>query len=375
MSGDGKEVDIIDAAMAGDNYDYEKNEVIDTSAQQQSVDGEQTGEAVGSLSPDIQPQPQSQQQKPEGTSLPGLKPDGQRVQQQPQQQVRADPNNPHGFKRVGPQFADGKGNIVDKDGKIIAAAGQAARHWQEASRATAQVSNLTNQLRVMQGERQRDQELLRSAQEIASLPQRLGVTKEEYNDGITLLSNWKKNPVEVAREVVARTIALGHNVTDILGKNAGDALEMRAVSRLVDQATAPIRQQQEAAARTRQQEEATTTAYSKFVASHDYAEVHGDAIARLMQKGLPPERAYYEVRSFAERNGLDFTQPLQPQVDELVRRTQNTNQQQQNNGQRRPLPNGGSGGASQQNGQHQPANRDFGADDSWDSILRDAMSQ
>lgn len=363
------EKDIIDEAMANDTYDYDNNTEA-TSQPDANVNA--SDDSSQSISSDLLPEqkPAQQVQKPEGTSLPGFKPDAQQqTQQRPQQQQRPDAQNPNGFKRVGPQFADSKGNIVDKDGKIIASAGQAARHWQEASRATAQVSNLTRQVQLLQNEKQQTTQLQQQAREVAELPQRLGLTREEFNESVTLASNWKKNPIEVAREIVARTLALGHNVTDILGKGVGDAVDMKALTHLVTQATAPIRQQTEQSARDTAAEKAAKTAHDTFVANHEYADIHGDPIANLMSKGRTPEQAYYQVRLFAVENGLDFSQPLGPQVDDLMRQRANGNTQQQN-GERRPLPNGSGGGGGNS---HQQTQLAAAAEDDWQAIIRSSM--
>lgn len=352
------EKDIIDAAMANDDFDY-GDKTVDTNNQETDDGGDDQQQQQPVERGEVQQQ--SPQQSIQEQSVPGRVPS---VKPGDQQQSLAQTSN---FKRVGAQFADGKGNIVDKDGKIIARAGESARHWQEASRATAQVNNLTRQMTVMQQERERDKQVLQQAREIAELPTKMGITREEYNEGITLISNWKKNPVETAREIVARTLTLGYNVTDILGKNAGDALEMKAVSQLVKQATAPLEQQQQAAARQAQANTQAETAYNQFIAQFPDAELHAEPIANLMGKGRSAERAYFEVKMFALEHGLDFTQPLGPQV---VAMQQRQNGQRPTDQQRAPMANGNGRGSERQM-TSEPAMADANSD--WGSILSDVM--
>ena len=143
----------------------------------------------------------------------------------------------------------------------------------------------------------------------------MGISKEDYNEGVALLAQWGKDPVGVAREVVSRTLAMGHNVTDILGASAGDALEMRAVRKLIDEATRGQRQQEAQTQAVQQQRNAATQQYEQFVMRYPDAETHGDAIANLMnEQKLSAVEAYHEVTHFALRNGLDFNQPLAPQM-------------------------------------------------------------
>lgn len=349
-----EEKDIIDIAMAGDDTDYgDKSATSDDQSTDTSTDDKSTDTPLQQTQT---PQQSIQDKDPTAT--------------QQRAQPPADPNNPLGLKRVGAQYADKNGNIVDKDGRIIARAGEPARQWQEASRATAQVNNLTRQNTQLTEKLRANEALVAQAREIAELPKKLGISREDYNEGITLISNWTKNPVEVARDIVARTLALGHNVTDILGKSAGDALEMKAVSSLVRQATAPLLAQQEERARITQQNEQGQAAYSNFVSKYPDAETHAEAIAHQMGKGIDAEVAYHRLKVFALENGFDFSQPLGPQVQRLQNGggtdQRNTGQQQRTAA---PMVNGGRGNDRQTTIEPEYAN----PDDDWATILHGVM--
>lgn len=357
----GENMDIIDKAMANDDFDYGDKAPVSNNAD--TSDGgdeqQQVQQPVGEKPADQQtltPEQSIKGKEEVPGRVPTVKPGDQ--QQQPQ------------LKRVGAQFADGKGNIVDKDGKILARAGEAARLWQEASRATAQVTNLTRQLERATQENTQNRELIARAKEIAELPAKLGVSREDYNEGITLMSRWRADPVGVAREIVARTLTFGHNVSDILGKTAGDALEMKAITSLVKQTTQPI---EEARIATQKQQEANVAAeraYNDFVSTHEFAEVHADVIAKQMAKGIRPEMAYLQIENFALANGLDFSQPLGPQI--VARQQAGNVQRPTGQPQQRPLPNGGRDSG---NGTLQTEPSQAAATDTWDSILRGAMHE
>src|SRR4030095_9192118 len=79
--------------------------------------------------------PASRQVQPQGEEpdLPMQLP-----HQQPPQQPQYDPETPRGYTRVGHLFADEKGNIVTKDGRVMAPSGEAARHWSNMSTAWAE---------------------------------------------------------------------------------------------------------------------------------------------------------------------------------------------------------------------------------------------
>lgn len=293
-----------------------------------------------------------------------------REPEQPQQPV--DPSNPKGYARIGKLFGDKEGNIVTSQGRIIAAKGEAARHWVDMSRQAGRAAQLEQQLRVVADQTQRNEQLLHQAREIADVPQRMGMSKEEYNEGVILLGNWHRDPVAVAREIVSRTLAKGHNVTEIMGTQAGDALEMGAVRRLIDEATRGQRTQEARMAAQSQADNQARQNYNSFVMRYPDAELHGDAIANLMNNHqLSAVEAYHEVRHFATRHGLDFSQPLAPQIQAAQQRAQqpNGNGQRSPQTQRAPMVSGASGGqrAMTQETEYADPNSD------WSSILNSVM--
>jgi flagellar hook protein FlgE len=274
--------------------------------------------------------------------------------------------------RVGNLFADKQGNIVNSQGRIIAAKGEAARHWTNMSKEAGRAAGLQKQVETLARHVQSNEQLLRQAQEISSFPMKMGISAEDYNEGIQLLANWNKDPVGVAREVVSRTIAMGHNVTDILGKNAGDALEMRAMRQMIDEATAGQRQQEAQRAAIAQHQQQTQRNYMEFVNRYPDAELHGDAIAALMtDHQLTPVDAYHEIRLFAQRHGLDFSQPLGPQIQQARAQQPNGNGQRYTPTQRAPMVSGASGGRSVMTTETEFAD----PNSDWSSILNSVLRQ
>jgi hypothetical protein len=319
---------------------------------------------------DEQEQEQDSDTSPEQPELPLEQPKTAKQPDQPQQPV--DPANPNGYARVGHLFADKAGNIVNFQGRIIAAKGEAARHWVNMSKQAGLVPQLQQQLRVVAEQAQRQDSLLQQAREIAETPQRMGMSRDEYNDAINLLSNFNRDPVGVAREMVSRALAKGHNVTDIMGTQAGDALEMGAVRRLIDEATRGQRQQEARMAAQTQQQENARQQYNNFVMRYPDAELHGDAIANLMNNHqLSAVEAYHEVKHFAQRYGLDFSQPLAPQIEAAQQRAQqpNGNGQRSPQTQRAPMVSGASGGRSTMTTETEYAD----PNSDWSSILNSVM--
>jgi len=349
------EVDIIDAAMSGDDFDY-GDKPVDTGSDDTS--GADNNDII------------TQREDTSGNDARDITQRDDTGTRQPTSRIPDTGGVPQGLTRVGPQFADGKGNIVDRSGKVLARAGEGARLWQEASRATAQVGNLQRQLDTATRKLQGQEQLISQANEIVNLPAKLGISREDYNEGVTLMSRWRADPVGVAKEVVARTLTFGYNVTDILGKTAGDALEMRGISQMIKEATAPLIAERNARTQTTEVDAKTQQAYQHFVDTHEHAETHAEAIANLMNNNkLPAVDAYYRVREFALTNQLDFTQPLGPQI---AARSAGGNGQRQTPS--RPLVNGsGNGRGSQDQSTTQPVYAN--ADDTWGDILNSVLKE
>lgn len=294
-------------------------------------------------------------------------------QQQPPQQPAYDPNNPKGFARVGSLFADADGNIVTRDGRVMAAKGEPARHWSNMSKQAAQGEHFKKQNEALTRQIDGSRQLLQSAKELADLPTKLGLSREDYNEGVQLIAQWNRDPLTVARDIVSRTLARGFNATDIMGKSAGDALEMGAIRALINEVVAPQRAREAQETATTQQRQAAQTAYDDFLSRYPDSAPHGDAIAALMrEQKISATEAYHEVRYFALENGLDFTQPLGPQVAAASARAQ-----QRPNGavpqvrtQRAPMVAGNGGG----NRDNLTNETNFApADSSWGDILNSVM--
>lgn len=291
--------------------------------------------------------------------------------QQPPAPQQYDPDNPRGYTRVGGLFADKEGNIVTRDGRIMAAKGEPARHWTNMSKAAANATQFQRQNEVLTRQIESNRNLIESAKELASLPERLGVSREDYNLGVQLISAWNRDPLAVCREMVAKTMARGHNATDILGTEAGNAIEMTALRQLINEATAGQRQREESDRLISTQRTEAQQKYDAFVGRYPDALPHADAIANLMnQNRISAETAYHEIRYFALQHGLDFSQPLGPQVAALQARERAQQQPPQRSTQRAPMVNGGGGG----NRDHLTNQTQYAdANASWGEILDSVM--
>lgn len=274
---------------------------------------------------------------------------------------------------------DKSGNIVDpKTKQIIARNGTETRLYDKAQRLKQQVEELSK-LHTNAAKMSAD------LQALNELPKQLGITNDELSQGITLIAKFKRNPIEAAREIVALTLATGqYNVSDILGKDVGDAIELRGLDQMINKRLEPLQQIISQNNSERQREAEAIAARQKaqeFLDSHEHANVHAVDIDKLLGQNpdLDPKSAYYELRLFAAQNGLDFSRPLGPQIAALAREQSNSsqlvdgyNRKQQTplRASRTGLPNGSRAGMNVQD--IKPASL-ASPNDSWENIIRTSI--
>lgn len=278
----------------------------------------------------------------------------QQTQKAPIQGLRKHPSG---------EYVDGEGNIVRQDGSLVAKSGGHRRQYEENYRLRSTAQELTQRTRVLETE-------LQSRNYLNGVPQQLGLSNEEVAQGLDYVARMKKGDLlGVARDIVAQVAAKGHNISEIVGKDVGDAIDLRAVSAMLDQRLGPITQQAQQGEREQQVRQVAQANYQRFVNDNEYADVHADIIVAFADTNhVSIQQAYNKTREFAIQNGLDFTQPLGPQIEALV--AQQEQPQQQQTTQTRPMPNG----VSTRDSAVVPTKPVYAnADDDWGTIIRGAM--
>jgi hypothetical protein len=353
----------IDDIFEADGDLYESAEAPDGSDDGGPADSDGSGSGSGAdhpvpAGPDTQIEPE----------FPGV----QFPQQTPPPAPAYDPENPRGYDRVGTLFADKQGNIVTRDGRVMAARGEPARHWFNMSKQIAQLPVVQRQVEALNKQLQDNHQLIASAKELADLPQKLGISREDYNAGIQFVAAWNKDPLTICRDLVARTMARGFNATDILGNDAGNSIEMSALRNLVNEMTGPQREREQ---QIRVENENRTNAernYNAFMARYPLAAPHTSVIATLMRENkITAQEAYHELRYYALENGLDFTQPLGPQIEARQRQSQQPQPQPQRALTYRAPMVAGNGGGRRDHLTNETAMAD--PNSSWGEILDSVM--
>jgi len=290
----------------------------------------------------IKDTPQEQPQQDDGgdeaiadvTALPqddvsaqgGDQGDGQR------QETGSDRHQPQQKQKDDQLFSDKprkgpRGELLDKNGQIVATTRREKQLAYNLNRAQYSANQAHRDLK-------RIQQSFQQYQAIDGLMKQNNISPQMAQEAIQLRAMAEKDPIMAVRDIVARVLATGLTMDDLFGQDAVPAINARVITNELDRRLGPLEQQTKQKQQAAQLEERAVEQAEQFIQSHPHADMHGNEISGLVSNhGLTPERAYFELRSWVERRGFDFTSPLKPQIEAAMRR-----QQQQRGG------NGGSNG-------------------------------
>jgi hypothetical protein len=332
--------------------------VADTTVDTTVVD-DKTTEPDPKVVADDKSQQQQQQKAPvvKDDKQPKL---GDKSQQQQQQK-------PAIKKGTRGDFMNDKGDITDESGNVLYTAGRARRAYEDNTRLREERAELLP--RLQQAELQ-----VREMNFLNGVPTRYGLANEEVATALDWAARMKRDPLSVAKDLLAMIAAQGHNVTDLLGKDVGDSIDMKAITTLLDRRLGPIEQQRNQSSEDAERLENAKRQYRAFLTENEYADVHEDAIANLARKEqLSPQIAYNRLYKFAVDNGLDFSMPLGPQIVAKREAASADPKKQQQQQLARPLPSNGAQTRTDGAKQQAPVMAD--PDEDWGSIISRAMQQ
>lgn len=312
-----------------------------------------------------QPNTQQQQQDPNATQQ-------QRQGAQGTPPARTPNATPRKFGDL--FYADGKGDIYDATGQLVAKQGygRSVFHKVWGAAETALRENASYKQRL---------EMYENANRLAK---DAGLTVDDQGAALQLMVQWKKDPVKTIGTLLTLAEQNGKDVSSIRQGGGGlNLADLRpAMEEMLQKAVAPfmglVHQQQQSAEEQRLNDEVATQ-YAEFMEQFPDAKHHEDAIARVMRDhGYNHREAWFAVQAFAARNGLDISQPLAPQIQER----QNPGNARTSGGgvnRQRPMPDLGNG-RMQNNGSGRSttvragSKASFDANDSWDKIGREIFA-
>jgi hypothetical protein len=225
---------------------------------------------------------------------------------------------------------DQAGNVIDARGNVVAPAGRGRRLDEQNRR-------YRGLLEAKDKELQQAQIAIAEAKYLNGAPQSLGLSADETAAALDMMALFKNNPGQLVQIVMAEAQAKGVDLNKLLGQNMG-SVQTDAIKKMLDERLGPLDKAFKNQAAEEKVNQAVMSRYNGFLTKYPDADPHQDAIANLMRtQGLNEVEAYFRVREFALRNGLNFEEPLGPQLGNLVQQRQQPGQQASR---RRPIVNG-----------------------------------
>ena len=209
-------------------------------------------------------------------------------------------------------FEDNSGNLVTQAGVLIAKNGKERRQYLQAQQDRITIGNQTTELQRLNSiEAEYKQFKIQQEAQRQSMAQ-LGLKQEEVFQSAQMYKAWQNNPIETINYLLTEARRMGHNID---GLSSGNQIDMNAINRTIDEKLSPITNQYQYQQQQAQQQQKVQQDLNNFIQSHEYSDIHGEHIARLMTtKDMDASAAYWMLKQQATQLGLDFTKDLTTQA-------------------------------------------------------------
>jgi hypothetical protein len=282
---------------------------------------------------------------------------------EPKAEPRQAKGDPEQLQREDQQVRyDQAGNVIDARGNIVAPAGRGRRLDEQNRR-------YKGLLDAKEKELQQARVAIAEAKYLNGAPQSLGLNADETAAALDMMALFKNNPGQLVQIVLAEAQAKGVDLNKLLGSNMG-SVQTEAIKKMLDERLGPLDREFKARDAEQKLNSTVMERYNTFLTKYPDADPHQDAIANLMRtQGINETEAYYRVREFALRNGLNFESPLGPQLAVIMQRG---GQPRQQASRRRPMING----RAPSNGQMTERKTEVASPDrSYASIIDEALQE
>ena len=207
-----------------------------------------------------------------------------------------------------------RGELLDDKGNIVASTRREKQLAYNLNRAQYAANQAGRDVRRLQTQ-------LQAFQSFDTQIKQNNLTPTQVSEALQLRAMAEKDPILAVRDIVARVLANGVTMEQLFGNDAVPNINARVITNELDRRLGPVEQKARKEQQQEQLNERAQEAMETFVNEHPHADTHGVEISGLVANhGLTPERAYFELRSWVERRGFDFTAPLKPQIEAAMQR-------------------------------------------------------
>ena len=262
-------------------------------------------------------------------------------------------------------------DLVDPvSGRTVARGGIERRVFEEGQRHARENTQLKTQL-------QQASQALSSINQVTQEAVRLNVAPADQVTAIRVMADFMRDPVRTLQLLVEEVKSKGYQIP-FLTEGVSQGMDLNAISRMIDGKLQPITQQHQQTVQQQRIRQESERELNTFLNENTEANENLDVLSEMLQAQpqLTLHGAYTRMIRWAHEQGLDWTQPLRPQI--AARNGGNGQQpthQQPTQQPSRPLP-----GRSARGNGAQPVNQEqggtqFNENASWADIIRSAMQE
>ena len=201
--------------------------------------------------------------------------------------------------------ANNAGDLVDPaTGAVIAKAGNERRFFEAARTYRSEAEALRADFARVNAE-------ATAYREAATLPRELGLSNTEVSNALQFFRHWKDNPAEAVKAILTEFRAMGYATEEL-----GNAVDMAAIRRMIEETVSPFKQDREAATREAQTAANVDRELNALYTTMPWARNQQAEIIALLETDstLTLREAALHVQTFALQRGLDLNTSVRNQM-------------------------------------------------------------
>lgn len=213
---------------------------------------------------------------------------------------------------------DEKKNIVANDGQVVAKSGAERRIFEKVQKENEILKKQYGEFQRFLPKYKEDYDRLanenKSFANIKSICEQGGINVQEMGIAVELIKNYKTDPVGTVKNMLDDLKQKGYDINNLESKQNED----KRIEKLLEERLKPYTEKFEQDRIREEQINAFRQQVEEFKQEHEHSGIHQKEIVALAQKTNGNyERAYYELRSWYERNGYDFSKSINEQSRQL----------------------------------------------------------
>lgn len=218
-------------------------------------------------------------------------------------------------------FEDKSGNLYDARGTLIAKAGAERRMFERMSSFQEAMQHKDTYITSLENDNKQLKEQPAKESALDQAVKQLKFNDDEVVNGLRFTNLWKSNPLNAVAHVLAEARKLGYNDQQITqavqsyNPNSDPAM----IQSVVNEALRPVVDRIDGMNRRSEPngDDSLRAEITRVFARYPGTHQHQDALTSMMRNDpkLPLEDAVKGLMAFAQKHGLDYSQPLRPQIE------------------------------------------------------------